>query len=305
MLETEHQHHQQLQQQQHHSSGIKECGDDSERIKMIKINESRQDQKRQVLDAMRSADKLVTGQSMFLISAQWMATWRNYVGLEDGHHSAGAIPAAPVNGHSATTASMATDNSFFDIPPPEPINNRSLIERDDSETLPILSVTVRERDDYEIIPEAAWQHLHRLYGGGPEIKRSVIEVGIKNERVVEVHPVIIMLQYVHRYNHNLIAPPPQSVPTPAQSTNGHHHNVNGQSNGHATLNGTESSPSQPQPQTQVQPQAQQTQPKSQHYDFIIQRSRRSPLSTLESLCCKGTCGFKQAGDVQTYDWQAS
>eukprot|EP01132_Coremiostelium_polycephalum_P003176 gene3176-3975_t len=76
-----------------------------------------------------------------------------------------------------------------EVPKPEAIDNRYLLEGNDSEGNPIVSRNVLEGEDYEIISASMWNLLESWYTGGPIIQRKVIELGFKNEKYVEVRPM--------------------------------------------------------------------------------------------------------------------
>ncbi len=53
---------------------------------------------------------------------------------------------------------------------------------------------INESEDYVLVHEAVWELLKSWYGGGPELKRSVIGVGIqvRTRRLDhDVHPAVI------------------------------------------------------------------------------------------------------------------
>eukprot|EP01133_Synstelium_polycarpum_P011425 gene11425-13317_t len=202
-------------------------------------------------------ERLEPGMVVYVVSAHWLRLWKAYVqydqyarggGMAQQHHKEDVHPPT-ANGNALKLSSE------FDVPRPETISNKDLIEREDSEGNPIIAETRVEGEDYEIISARLWTLLHSWYAGGPEIKRSVIELGVRNEKIVEVRPIVLKIRC-----HSAGSSPTSMnyYPAHSPSINGHHANGN---DGAATA----------------------AAPK---FDFIIQRSRKATLTEVRDYICR-------------------
>ncbi|GAM24098.1 hypothetical protein SAMD00019534_072730, partial [Acytostelium subglobosum LB1] len=185
--------------------------------------DGRTEQKRKVKEAWKQHERMVAGEQLYIISTYWLRLWKNYVNYDDSPRSSTPTLNGNGNGNGNTTpptpekttarpVNPLSLSSEFDIPRPETINNKELVERDDSEGQPIIAGQRTEGEDFDIIPESVWKLLFGYYGGGPEIKRTVIELGVRNEKIVEVRPIILMIRS------SSTGPSPASSSSPPQGS---------------------------------------------------------------------------------------
>jgi len=208
------------------------------------------------------SQQLVTGETYNIISANWVKQWMTYVNYNDNNNSnqqqTPNIQHTPSSSSSSHTTIDQDSNSNSNNPSdkPESIYNRDLIEGIDSEGEYIISKKVLEKDDYEIIPNRVWTLFEGWYKGGPEIKRKCIELGYRNEKVIEVKPMILNIKYSQSL-YNII-------------------------NSKKGSNSSSSNSSQPQQQQFKDLPS----PPQNGYDFIYQRSRKSTLNEFKEYICK-------------------
>lgn len=116
-----------------------------------------------------------------IINKEWFNSWKKYVDYEKKNIKKSNI----VNKNLKQSVETKYDN-------PGPINNKILIE-DSKEYINCLINLSKENEKHELKPEyvlvnkemkenikvisnAMWKFFFKIYGGGPEIKRKVIEV---------------------------------------------------------------------------------------------------------------------------------
>ncbi|KAF2076038.1 hypothetical protein CYY_002652 [Polysphondylium violaceum] len=206
--------------------------------------------------------ELVAGESYNIISTNWLKQWMAYVNFNDqtpnGINGSSNHHHTPSSSSSSSHTTIDQDNSSNSnnnpSDKPESIYNRDLIEGIDSEGEFIISKKVLEKDDYEIIPNRVWTLLEGWYKGGPEIKRKCIELGLRNEKIVEVKPMILNIKYSQSL-YNLL-------------------NINKSSS-------SSSSTATVQQQFKDLPS-----PPQNGYDFIYQKSRKSTLLEFKEYICK-------------------
>ncbi|KAK5581122.1 hypothetical protein RB653_001150 [Dictyostelium firmibasis] len=177
------------------------------------------------------SQELVSGEVVNIISARWLKLWKNYVKYDDNTATLNSSNTTPLNCSTTTSTTTTTtttttedsntnsnnnnnnknNNIQFDSAKPESIDNREIIEGNDSEGEPIISKRVTEREDYEIIPNKVWKLLVSWYQGGPEMKRKVVELGVRNELYVEVRPLLIGVKYHQTLISELSKFPPSST----------------------------------------------------------------------------------------------
>ena len=115
--------------------------------------------------------ELAEGQAQFLVSARW---WRQF--------------AEHVQLGGANTSLLREA-----APEPPPIDNADLLADGAAQEMGVLRENIQEGQDYEFLPERAWNYLHGIYKGpGPALRREVIARGA--ELVVERYPLIVMAE---------------------------------------------------------------------------------------------------------------
>eukprot|EP01046_Picozoa_sp_COSAG06_P051887 COSAG06_NODE_8579_length_2125_cov_1.394373_1_plen_666_part_10 len=131
-------------------------------------------QKEEVL-RLRRGD-LAEGQAQFLVSSRWWRQFAEHVQLEaDGASFSALREAAPA--------------------PPQIDNSDLLADGPRGRDMGILRPNVVEGQDYEFLPERAWNYLHGMYGGGPPLQRTVVLRG--TELVVERYPLIVTVEMLN------------------------------------------------------------------------------------------------------------
>ncbi|XP_006661646.1 ubiquitin carboxyl-terminal hydrolase 9-like isoform X2 [Oryza brachyantha] len=78
---------------------------------------------------------------------------------------------------------------------PGDIDNSKLLEESSSDgDEPELQRTLREGEDYDLVPQEVWRKLHEWYNGGPELSRKVIcSSPISKSYIVDVYPLRLKL----------------------------------------------------------------------------------------------------------------
>ena len=85
-----------------------------------------------------------------------------------------------------------------EAPAPPAIDNLDLLAQGPrNHELGVLRANLVEGQDYEFLPQAAWEYLHGIYQGGPALPRSVVSRG--NELVVERYPLIATVEALDDY----------------------------------------------------------------------------------------------------------
>jgi ubiquitin carboxyl-terminal hydrolase 4/11/15 len=74
---------------------------------------------------------------------------------------------------------------------PGPIDNRALLSDPNDHTT--LYSFVQELQDFMLVPEAMWRHIHGWYGGGPAVPRVVVRRNYSRALAVDVHLHVIEL----------------------------------------------------------------------------------------------------------------
>ncbi|EGC39715.1 hypothetical protein DICPUDRAFT_26301 [Dictyostelium purpureum] len=136
------------------------------------------------------------GETVNIISMIWLRQWKNYVKYDESPLINGNGNNSE-NGHNEQQQNGKGVNHHheFESPKPETIDNRELLEGIDSEGNPIMDRKLNEKTDFEIVPSKVWSQLIQWYQGGPEIKRTVITLGFKDELYVEIKPYLINVKY--------------------------------------------------------------------------------------------------------------
>eukprot|EP01105_Mastigella_eilhardi_P010953 TRINITY_DN252_c0_g1_i1.p1 TRINITY_DN252_c0_g1~~TRINITY_DN252_c0_g1_i1.p1 ORF type:complete len:1046 (+),score=230.04 TRINITY_DN252_c0_g1_i1:252-3140(+) len=139
---------------------------------------------------------MAPGAAWFVVSAAWFHAWAAYVHLKQGGLVQGASatsPRAKKENRTGTDVKKEVRKRMFSGERPGIIDNNDII--DDRLVLmrygPQLRPNLQCNVDYYVIPEKAWLYLRAWYGGGPEIKRTVIEEGIMKQRRVEVYKLVV------------------------------------------------------------------------------------------------------------------
>jgi hypothetical protein len=79
---------------------------------------------------------------------------------------------------------------------PGEIDNSKLVSEESSSIgdEPELQRTLREGDDYALVPQEVWRKLHEWYKGGPELSRRVIcSSPTSRSYIVDVYPLRLKL----------------------------------------------------------------------------------------------------------------
>ncbi|KAF8646117.1 hypothetical protein HU200_065963 [Digitaria exilis] len=137
------------------------------------------EEERELVAALtREAEENVRdGDLRYLVSHSWWLEWQRYVGLVSyEENDTEQLPQA--------------------INRPGEIDNSKLVS---AETIngseePELQRTLREGQDYTLVPEKVWRRLYGWYKGGPEIPRKVIFDSPTNKAyIVDVYPLCLVL----------------------------------------------------------------------------------------------------------------
>ena len=137
------------------------------------------EEERAAVDALtREADANVKdGDLRYLISQSWWTNWQSYVGLLSYGENDTDIPLQPASR-------------------PGEIDNRKLVleETSSGSEDTELQRTLREGEDYTLVPQDVWRKLYDWYKGGPEISRKVIcEDPTSRRYIVDVYPLHLTL----------------------------------------------------------------------------------------------------------------
>ncbi|EMS62403.1 Ubiquitin carboxyl-terminal hydrolase 10 [Triticum urartu] len=137
------------------------------------------EEERATVDALtREADANVkNGDLRYLISQSWWTNWQSYVGLLSYGENDTDIPLQPASR-------------------PGEIDNRKLVleETSSGSEDTELQRTLREGEDYTLVPQDVWRKLYDWYKGGPEISRKVIcEDPASRRYIVDVYPLHLTL----------------------------------------------------------------------------------------------------------------
>lgn len=130
-------------------------------------------QKDKIKSILQSSKKQ-KGEKWNLISTKWFLSWKEYVSYN-------------VSNIESSAASLLANH-------PGPIDNSELVHKDEND-LEELASGLQERDDYELIPEEAWNYLYSIYSGGPKITRplSILKRDGFNILGVDLYPVLVMI----------------------------------------------------------------------------------------------------------------
>uniref|UniRef100_A0A0E0EW13 Ubiquitin carboxyl-terminal hydrolase n=1 Tax=Oryza meridionalis TaxID=40149 RepID=A0A0E0EW13_9ORYZ len=131
-----------------------------------------------VVALTREAEENVKdGDLRYLVSHSWWINWQSYVGLiKPDENDADMLPQAPSR--------------------PGEIDNSKLVSEESSSIgdEPELQRTLREGDDYALVPQEVWRKLHEWYKGGPELSRRVIcSSPTSRSYIVDVYPLRLKL----------------------------------------------------------------------------------------------------------------
>nr|AAN04210.1 Putative ubiquitin carboxyl terminal hydrolase [Oryza sativa Japonica Group] len=131
-----------------------------------------------VVALTREAEENVKdGDLRYLVSHSWWLNWQSYVGLiKPDENDADMLPQAPSR--------------------PGEIDNSKLVSEESSSIgdEPELQRTLREGDDYALVPQEVWRKLHEWYKGGPELSRRVIcSSPTSRSYIVDVYPLRLKL----------------------------------------------------------------------------------------------------------------
>ena len=110
-------------------------------------------------------DEMKVGDKYFLVAAHWYSTWNDYTACSADLVSSDVLPSRP-----------------------GPIDNDILLEDDGS-----LRAELVEKNDYELLPERAWNLLYSWYGGRP-VERRVIANGLQQTPQVELYPITVKVR---------------------------------------------------------------------------------------------------------------
>jgi Ca2+-binding EF-hand superfamily protein len=101
--------------------------------------------------------------AVFLVAQSWWSAWCAYSGSSDG---GGGKPSAREG--------------------PGTINNQTILDQTaTAQVLRLRAGLVADRD-FKVLPRAAWATLHKWYGGGPEIRRQLLDTRTSDMRSVVV-----------------------------------------------------------------------------------------------------------------------
>lgn len=137
------------------------------------------EEERAAVDSLtRQAEANVkTGDLRYLVSQSWWNNWQSYVGLPRHGDNDTDMPSQPTNR-------------------PGEIDNSKLVleETISGSEEPELQRTLREGEDYALVPEEVWRRLYGWYKGGPVISRKVICEDPNSKRyIVDVYPLRLKL----------------------------------------------------------------------------------------------------------------
>ncbi|OEL16929.1 Ubiquitin carboxyl-terminal hydrolase 9 [Dichanthelium oligosanthes] len=117
------------------------------------------------------------GDLRYLVSQSWWMEWQRYVGLVSYEEN------------GTEQLPLATNR-------PGEIDNSKLVSAEtiDGSEEPELQRTLREGQDYTLVPQKVWQMLYEWYKGGPEIPRKVIlDSPTRKTYIVDVYPLRLKL----------------------------------------------------------------------------------------------------------------
>ena len=145
---------------------------------------SRGQQRAQVKEALERS-RMRTGETYYVVSQKWWASWRVWVGFDEGSVE-GAMEGLSV-GSGGVSGSE-----------PGPIGNEPLSFSCPRTGDRYLKVGLVEHDDYAIVPARAWELLEQWYGGGPAYPAKVVQGASSSEVYVEVYPLRFDVRVVDR-----------------------------------------------------------------------------------------------------------
>jgi len=120
---------------------------------------------------------LFAGATWHVLSAKWWTSWCAFTGFNPN-------------------AGRATEASRGDRP--GPIDNTPLLDSSFPVEQVVLRKDVQDGEDYTLVEQRTGQLLLQWYGGGPEIARQVVTVGIRKRTKVDLHPFRFRLLYCDR-----------------------------------------------------------------------------------------------------------
>lgn len=123
------------------------------------------------------------GETLYLISAKWWAAWESYTAAAAAS-PAPSSPATPPDG-STRPRSLSRTGSHPQLPPK--LDNSELVADSEGRLQPNLMHT----EHYQVVNARAWNALHWWYGGGPEIKRTVILAPEASLPELELYPIVV------------------------------------------------------------------------------------------------------------------
>ena len=109
-------------------------------------------------------------------ACSWFSQWERYTGYKDTEAKDGSQE--PAEAASSPQSLLG----------PGPIDNNNIIEDTTADNCQ-LEKCLREGEHYKLLPEAAWQELQGIYGGGPALPRRVIDDN--GEPKAEVYPLSV------------------------------------------------------------------------------------------------------------------
>lgn len=162
-------------------------------------------EERKILHDILDSAKMKAGQNYYVINAKWWSLWKDYVKYDESEPTFfGQRPDKIDNDPLLEEDPQPTTEDV------EKAETRKLTKKEQEENRKALRKGLAKGFDYEVLPgisyfksfslscklccvEEAWMNLLGWYGGGPEILRVVISVGLVQRPYVELYPLSIKL----------------------------------------------------------------------------------------------------------------
>ena len=134
---------------------------------------------------MYSDDKIREGEEWFILSRPWWRKWEAYARSEQKKSKQSLNSYIENSSNNDISNGL---NNFVSIDRPGKIDQSNILS---GVTKISLCSTIYYNQDYVIVNKKVWKLLVSWYGGGPEIKRTVVKDGDRVE--LELHPVTLRI----------------------------------------------------------------------------------------------------------------
>eukprot|EP01117_Protostelium_nocturnum_P004201 TRINITY_DN1550_c0_g2_i1.p1 TRINITY_DN1550_c0_g2~~TRINITY_DN1550_c0_g2_i1.p1 ORF type:complete len:998 (+),score=342.85 TRINITY_DN1550_c0_g2_i1:240-3233(+) len=163
-------------------------------------------EEKKLIDGLRENDDeegLKKGKNYYLISHPWMNNWEEWC-KSDGSPAASSSSSSSSSSNIGTnyynepygySSSFVSYNKKSPAKKPEPIDNTTFIKEDNGLTR--INDNAAENHHFRVLSESEWKTLHSWYGGGPELKRKVIQFSslYSTNLKLEINPLTLKLYH--------------------------------------------------------------------------------------------------------------